>query len=215
MDAKCDKFLIAEIENLLCQLDDVQAARIVIDSDQNIEEIHVLSNAFKGPKQLSRDIESVLMAKFGLPINHRKISIAQINDKSLKLGKARPRLISVRHEVLNMRAKVFVSLEYNGHQYEGSEEGVPSRMGRLRMVAGATLRAIEKIVPETYGFALEDITAIKIGKDMAVITLIAILSLEGDDTFAGCALVKEDEREAIVRSVLDAVNRRLSFLITT
>ncbi|HEY3375728.1 MAG TPA: hypothetical protein VGK02_11815 [Candidatus Aquicultor sp.] len=214
MSSIIETYLIDEIENLLCQIEDVQAARIVVGTDQTIQEVHILANSIKGPKQLSRDIESVLMAKYGISLNHRKISIAQINNQAISFNKARPKLIAVKHEILNMRARVSVTLEFNGKEYEGAEEGVPSKMGRLRLVAGATLHAIEKIVPDTYGFALEDITAIKTGKDMAVIVLIAILSLEGDETFVGCALVRDDERESIVRAVLDAVNRRLSFLIT-
>lgn len=208
-----EKFSIDEIENLLCQIDDVKAARIVVDPNHNIEEIHVMANSSKGPKQLSRDIESILMAQFGIPVNHRKISIAQINNQDIKVNKARPKLVLVKHEVSGRKARVSVILEYAGIEYEGIEDGPTSKMGRLRLVASATLRAIEKVVSDLYGFALEDITAINLGRDMAVITSIAVLSSNNDEMLAGCALVRGDEREAIVRAVLDAVNRRLEMLM--
>lgn len=208
-----EKFSIDEIENLLCRIDDVKAVRIVVDPNHNIEEIHVMANSSKDPKQLSRDIESVLMARYGLPVNHRKISIAQINNRDIKVNKSRPKLVLVKHEVFGRKAKVSVILEYAGIEYEGVEDGPTSKMGRIRLVASATLRAIEKIISDVYGFALEDITAINLGRDMAVVTSIAVLSSNNDEMLAGCALVRGDEREAIVRAVLDAVNRRLEILM--
>lgn len=214
MSPMIENFSIDEIENSICLIEDIKAARIVVGPDRNIEEIHVLASRAKGPKQLSRDIESVLMAQYGLPVNHRKISIAQLGDDDMRLSKARPKLASVRHEVFGKRAKVAVALYYNGNEYEGTEDGPASRMGRLRLVASATLKALEKITPETHSFALEDITAVTSGRDTIVVTSVAILGIDGDEIFAGCAIVREDEREAIVRAVLDAVNRRLGFLIT-
>jgi hypothetical protein len=206
-------YTVDEIENALCRIADVKAARIVVNQSQEIEEIHILATSSKGPKQLTRDIESALMALYGLAVNHRKISIAQIDDRDLSISKPRPRILSLKHEVLGHKAKVTVVLEHNNSVFEGTGEGPASKIGRIRLVALATLNAVEKIVPDSITFSLEDITAINIGKDMAVITLIAILGIEGYETYAGCALVREDEREAIVRAVLDAVNRRLGFLI--
>jgi len=215
MSPMIEEFSIDEIENSICQIDEIKAARIVVGPGQSIEEIHVLASPLKVPKHISRDIESLLMAQYGLPVNHRKISIAQLGSGDARLSKARPRLLSVKHEVINKRAKVTVSLQYNGNEYEGIEEGPASRIGRLRLVASATLSAVEKITSGTHSFALEDITAINLGRDMVAVASVAILGLSGDETFAGCAIVKDDEREAIVRAVLDAVNRRLGFLITT
>lgn len=213
MNPMIENFSIDEIEDSICQIDDIKAARIVVGPDMDIEEVHVLASTSKGPKQLSRDIESVLMARYGLPVNHRKISIAQLSGEDTKLSKARPKLISVKHEVFDRRATVSVTLQYSGSEYEGIEAGPASRMGRLRLVASATLKAVEKVAVGAHSFALEDITVINLGRDTVVITSIAILGAAGDEVFAGCAIVRDDEREAIVRSVLDAINRRLEFLI--
>jgi hypothetical protein len=207
-------YSVDEVENAICRIHGIKAARIVANKSQEIEEIHVLATSSKGPKQLTRDIESTLMAVYGISVNHRKVSIAQIDDEEITFNKARPRLVSVKHEVLGNRAKVTIVLKHNNIEYEGVDEGPASKIGRIRLVALATLNAVEKMVPDNYTFSLEDITAINLGKDMTVIALIAILGIEGYETYAGCALVREDEREAIVRAVLDAVNRRLGFLIT-
>jgi hypothetical protein len=154
------------------------------------------------------------MAQYDLPVNHRKISIAQVGGGDTRMAKPRPRLVSVGHEVSGKQAKVTVALQLGGVEYDGVAQGAASTMGRLRLVATATLNAVERIIPETHSFALEDITAVKLGRETIVVTSIAILGNTSDETYAGCAIVKDDEREAIVRSVLDAVNRRLSFLTT-
>lgn len=209
-----ERFSIDEVENTLRQIDGVKAARIVVGLDQGIEEIHVVANVSKGPKQLSRDIESLLMAKYGLPVNHRKISIAQINSRDVKRGGFRFKLASIQHKVFGNNAMVSIVLEYNGNAYEGTEEGPASKVGRLRLVASATLRAIEKALPDTYNFALEDITATYLGRDLVVIVSVAVLSLGIEENHVGCSFIRGDERKAIVGAVLDAVNRRLELLMT-
>ncbi|MCL6471213.1 MAG: hypothetical protein K6T91_00155 [Firmicutes bacterium] len=214
MSPMVEKFSLDEIENSLCQIDAVEAARIVVDSEQNIEEIHILADSSRGPKQLARDIESVLMAKYGLPVNHRKISIALINTQDARIASSRPKLTSVKHEIFGQKAQVTVTLEYGSNKYEGVELGPASRVGRLRLVALATIKAVEQLIPDSYCLSLEDITAISLGRDMAVIVSIAILSISEEETVIGCAFVKGDQRETIVKAVLDAVNRRLGILIT-
>jgi len=214
MNPMIDNISVDEIESLICQIEEIKAARIVVGPGRGIEEIHILASSAKGPKQLSRDIESMLMARFGLPVNHRKISIAQLGSIAGKIRKARPKLATVRHEINDKRAKVAVTLRHGDTEYEGTSEGVASRIGRLRLVASATLAAIEQITPGNQAFALEDITAITMGRDAVVVASVALLDSVSDETYVGCAIVKDDEREAIVRAVLDAINRRLEFLIT-
>ncbi|MDI6716370.1 MAG: hypothetical protein QME63_05455 [Actinomycetota bacterium] len=209
-----ESFSVDEIENTLCQVEGIKAARIVAGPDKNIEEIHILASSSKGPKQLSRDIESLLMARYGLPVNHRKISIAQINSHDVRINRARPRLVSIGYESFDRNARVRVVLSYKGQEYDGIEEGPNSRVGRLRLIASATLRAVEKIMLQSHSLALEDITAVKLGGQMAVTVLVAMVNSSGEESFVGSSVVKEDESKAIVRAVLSALNRRLGLLIT-
>jgi hypothetical protein len=69
---------ITELEGSLQQIAGVRAVRIVASDDGRIEEVHVLGLPGKAPKQLVRDIESALQALYGISIDRRKISIAQI-----------------------------------------------------------------------------------------------------------------------------------------
>lgn len=64
-------------EELLSSLVGVISARVVVDEDGDIEEIHVLSSSDVSPKQAVRNVESALRAHLDLAVDHRRISVAQ------------------------------------------------------------------------------------------------------------------------------------------
>jgi hypothetical protein len=214
MGSETKDFTLEEVEETLRQIEDIEAARVVASSGQDIEEIHILASPSKGPKQLVRDIESTLMARFGIPIDHKKISIAQIDRSEVGKDKSRPKILSINTEISGVHSKTSVILTLNGTQFEGAAEGPASKTGLLRLVALATLNAIEKFAPPSYGFALEDITVISLGREKVAIACVALVTPFGEQTFAGSALVRQNEKSSVVRAVLDAINRRFSFLTT-
>src|SRR3954471_10925531 len=70
---------LGDIEKELCRLPAVNAARIVTDEIGRPKELHILASAEKRPKQIARDVQSVVMATFGLEIDHRIISVVQLD----------------------------------------------------------------------------------------------------------------------------------------
>lgn len=208
-----------EVENKLCQIKDVRAARIIKGKNNSIEEIHILAVPNKGPKQLVRDIESALMAEYGLPVNHKKVSIARVIDNTAESPKgekqARLKIISMNTDLSGVYAQVQVLLELNGQEYEGMARGAASQTGRIRLVAQATLNAAEKFVQGTYSFALEDVGIINLGcEKVAVACVILVSSFGSEEVFSGSAGIKQNEKDSIMRATLDAINRRFGFLIT-
>lgn len=67
--------------DLIDKLAGIIKSHIVIN-DEEITEIHVLSDTSRSPKQLARDIQSALMVRFGVNVDHKLISIAQIPSKN-------------------------------------------------------------------------------------------------------------------------------------
>ena len=55
-----ERIAVSEVEAVIRQLRDVIGARVVADNAGVIQEIHVLSQGEKSPKQLVRDVESAL-----------------------------------------------------------------------------------------------------------------------------------------------------------
>ncbi|HLQ63705.1 MAG TPA: hypothetical protein VK201_03230, partial [bacterium] len=96
--------------------------------------------------------------------------------------------------------------------YEGIATGPNATRNRLDLVAEATLRAIEQYLRAQGLFVLDGVTTQTVGtREVAVV----VVSLAGRDeeTLSGSSLVREDPREAVVRAVLNATNRPVSWLL--
>ncbi len=83
-----DPWGLRRIEKLLVELEGVGSLKIVPDGHGGIDEVHVLSSSSLSPKQIVRNIESALLAEFGLQIDHRKISIAQTRAPEISPAQA-------------------------------------------------------------------------------------------------------------------------------
>lgn len=212
--------LISEIEEALSQVSEIRAARVVTSSDGFIDEIHVLALPSKAPKQLVRDIESTLMAAFGIAVDHKKISIAQLGQESVPIiaesgkAKARAQIKNINVEVAGVYVNISVALELEGELFTGRATGPASRTGRERLVAEATLDAIAQYLQGAFTFALEDVEIIRLGRESIACACVVLVTSLGEQAFAGSALVRQNDKDSIVRATLDAINRRLGFLTT-
>ena len=83
-----DPWGLRRIEKLRAELEGVGSLKIVPDGHGGIDEVHVLSSSSLSPKQIVRNIESALLAEFGLQIDHRKISIAQTRAPEISPAQA-------------------------------------------------------------------------------------------------------------------------------
>src|SRR5437588_7450227 len=69
-----------EVENALGRIPSVTAARIVTGPGGRISEVHVLARKERGPKQVVRDVQSVILTTFGLELDYRTVSVVQLDD---------------------------------------------------------------------------------------------------------------------------------------
>ena len=79
-----------QIEDVVRQLKDVVSARAVLGSSGRVDELHVLVNPKRAPKQVARDIESAVRAHLDFTLDYKKISIAQIQGRSALAGGGTP-----------------------------------------------------------------------------------------------------------------------------
>jgi len=211
--------VIAEIEEVLSQVAEIKAVRVVSANGGAIDEIHVLALPTKSPKQLVRDIESTIMAAFGIAIDHKVISIAQLGPEVLSKPDikvhARALIRGITADVAGVFATSTVTLELEGDLYVGTATGPASQTGRQRLVAQATLNAVEEYLQGTLSFALEDVEIVRLGREAVAVSCIVLVTSIGEQAFSGSALVRHNEKDSIVKATLDAINRRLGFLTTT
>lgn len=221
MDQSASRVQAEDIEAALSQVGEIKAARVVVGLDGQIAEIHVLALPTKPPKQLVRDIESTLMARFGIPIDHRKISIAQLGRDSVPEAEeearptaARPRILGINASVSGLQAAASVTLEIDGSEFIGMASGPASQTWRARHVALATLDAVSQYISEETTFALEDVAVVQLGREKVSVACITLVTPFGEQSFSGSALVRQNDSDSIVRATLDAINRRIGLLTT-
>ncbi|MDM7460199.1 MAG: hypothetical protein P3X24_000880 [bacterium] len=201
----------AQIESAIRELRGVCGARVVADESGLIQEIHVLVEADRNPKQAVRDVESALLAHFGVHVDHRKISVAQKSQSSKHSDPMRLRWRDVQIAQEGTRAVVSVLLERNGAVFRGVASGVRASTQIPRLVASATLRAVEAAHGLCERFGLEDVsTTTTVGGYPVAIVLVSAVRNQGEDLLVGSALVRQDVLRAVGLATLDAVNRRVS-----
>lgn len=209
---------LAEIELALSQVAEIKAARVVASPEGEIEEIHVLALPSKSPKQLVRDIESTIMAAFGIAIDHKRVSIAQLGREMMPepapRERPRARISTINAEVTGVHASITVVLDLEGETYVGSASGPASETARKRLVAQATLNAVEEYLHGTMSFALEDVEIVRLGRESVAVACVTLVTPLGEQALSGAALVRNNDRDSIVKATLDAINRRVGFLTT-
>lgn len=204
------------LQRALEQIKGVLSARAVLGDDGQVQEVHILARRNRNAKQIVRDVESVCTAQFGLPVDHRHISVAQIDDEDSGDGPAVVRIYPQAVQVNNTGSGVEVKVELlsdEGGVYVGVASGAQSAANRLRLVAMATLFAVEEYLGDICSFVLDDVVSFDISRFTGVLAGITLVTTQGEEGLVGSALVKRDLSEAVVKAVLNAINRRL-LLIT-
>jgi hypothetical protein len=214
MDSESPVVNREEIERVLCQIAEIEAARIVSDKNDRIEELHVLANDSKGPRQIVRDIESLLMARFGIAIDHKKISIAQVGEikqtkKSSLRTHERLKIAGINIDIAGQEATYEINLTQNGTSHTGTASGPCTQNGRLRLAALAALDAARKRAPEDCNYALEHIEILPITNAKIALVCVSAMTRTGEEIFAGSAVVKFNEGDSIVKATLAAINRHM------
>ncbi|MDD2954702.1 MAG: hypothetical protein PHD67_00150 [Oscillospiraceae bacterium] len=204
-----------EYQALLCKLPGVLNAQFVLDEDGSARELHILSTLAKSPKQLARDVQSALLAAFSFPLDHRVISIAQIDtgDRSLLPCPQRLACEQVTLTVGSDAAQCRVSLSLDKEVYVGESSSSGLIYSRQRMVAEAALMSIHRFLGRPDVFSLVDVRQSEVAARPAVLVTVGYSENGADRLLLGAVYLEDDVNTAIVKATLDAVNRRLSLCV--
>lgn len=206
--------IIRHCEQIVSNIEDIVSAKIIATPDGKISEIHVLSNSTRDPKQIIKDIESAIIASLGSKISYKKISIAQLNYESESTSNVRLKLegMFVQRFGHQFEAKVVLS-DSKGYKYEGKASGDNTYQNQLRITAYATLCAINQFLQIDLFFTLEDVLVYKILDKEAIAALLYLEFAGAEEHLLGTALVKHSKFEAVIAAVLNALNRRIAFIV--
>ena len=230
-DTGIHKFEQEQCRQLLSALAGVYAAGVRTVEDELVE-IHVLASTERSPKQISRDVQSVLFAAYGIEVDHRIISIAQLpNDPFLTQNKQldedpdvlradsdgirqiRPLFCGIDFSSKNGYYEVSVHLSLNDRIYNGSARCRDTAFQRYRAAAQATLNAIHAMLDNDY-FTILDVKPISIWDVTIMISVIEYQEWNSlhPILLTGTAIQRDSDAASIVRSTLDALNRCISKL---
>jgi hypothetical protein len=211
-------------EALLNSLKGVVSARVVARPGGVIEEIHVLTEGDVQAKQTVRNVESALLAHFGLEIDHRKVSVAQTGDQpedeleAFQWVDSRSRdwrFLFVTHRVETGRGhqvRIVVTVEWGGEQYEGDATGADIPRARLETTAEATLAAITKATVALIGegevaLSVDGVKTIEAFDGLYVLVAIHAIHGRSITTLAGAAAVDDTVDRAVILGTLQASDR--------
>lgn len=198
---------IVSLQEKIGRIEGVEAARVV-SGNGHIDEIHILARRHKAAKQLVRDVQSLGQALFGLDIDRRVVSVVQLADADLEAG-FRPALVDVSESLDGSRAEITVTLRWHDSLLVGQSAGAAARATRSRLIAEATLGALRQAIHAGAAVAVGSMDIASLGSRRVAVAQIVLVTEATERMLIGSAYVEEDESRAVVRAVLDALNRVL------
>lgn len=199
---------IIKIEEQIEKLESIVSCKIIQGEDSSFHEVHIVSNKNRSAKQLVRDVQSLLIATYGIQIDHKIISIAEIMCDDVKKKYKRLKVLSVSYDNNGDKVSIKISLEKDGEIFSNASQGINVRRNIDRMLVDTTLRTIEEAFGYEDTFVLEDIKTVSFNTAEAVVVIIGIYNTI-EQRFCGTSLVGQDDKKAVVKATLDAVNRYL------
>ena len=104
---------------------------------------------------------------------------------------------------------VSVTLRSGDRAVVGEAEGAATALALNRTVAEATLRAVESVVGQDVRFFVEHVELAATGDERTALVVLSMLTDRVTQRLSGASVVREDVRQAVIRAVLAAVNRRV------
>ena len=223
--------LLPDLEESIRQIPGVRAVSVVTDAQAQPTEVHVLAAPGKPAKQIVRDVQSLAMAQFDIELDHRVVSIVQIEDESTigeaavgdladrpaapaeevledAEAQARPMISEIGVRSTGSEIEVEVRLELDDDTFVGIERGAAAASARPRLVASATISALDELLG--LPAAVESAVVVDTGTHSVALVVVTIsVPRLGAQSVAGSAVIRGDETDAVARAVLSAVNRRL------
>jgi hypothetical protein len=213
-----DSLTLVGLEQELSKISGVRSVRVV--GGARPSEIHVVAGRSRTPKQIVRDVQSLAVAGFGVSIDHRIVSVVQLDDEAVARAASRPVAAPVPGrpivESVLLRSEgptksVQVTLAWpDDARTHGTAKAGTSRELQARAAMQSTVDALAPAL-NAGGTRLEveHVFLQAMGADEAVVVKATVY--EGDEPTAvtGAVLVDNDVVNAAVRALLHAVNRKL------
>lgn len=197
------------MENDISRIDSVLSCRFVIENEE-IKEIHIVSNGTRSPKQISRDVQSILIATYNLNIDYKKISIAELPGVHINKNGYRLKIENISYEDKGNKATVKVGLNDGTNTFESVQSGLNTGSNIDRMLVKAVLNSVEDALGMEDRFIFEDVKSVNLSSDGIIVVVLVYIINNQETRICGSSLIGTDHKKAVVRATLDALNRCIS-----
>jgi hypothetical protein len=201
-------FFTPDLEREINKLDGVTSAR-VLSTGAEIDEIHVIAPRGRTPKKVVRDIESLLLVRFGIRVDHRKISVVQVGQEAApSLVPSRPQIHKIEKVPSGEGMGVCVEISVNGSFISGIGSHL-AHESELHASSRALINSIDKLLNTQGALALQDVSVLEVS-DQRIVLAVLSWTVEGQEKIlVGATVERGDPLEDAARATLDAVNRKL------
>jgi hypothetical protein len=214
--------VVTKLEEEIVRIPGVQSVRIV--GGDHPSEIHVVATPDRPPKQVVRDVQSLASAGFGIPIDHRIVSVVQLEpprppdpvvapapSAAPARERARPIVDSIVVAHKSEGGWVRVVLKWpDGDSTEGAIAAGTTREIRARAAAFAVARAIEEpLAQKGAKLDIDQVVIDRLGSSDSVHVRATYFENGSTVPVTGSALIYDDAATAAVHALLHAVNRKL------
>lgn len=197
-----------EVEYFLANIKSVMSCKIISDSNNNISEIHVLSDSSRHSKQISRDIRTALLSNFNIDVDYKIISVAQINKNITINTDFRLLYEGYTNETTSERIKIRTKLTWDEKEFSGEAQGIKSEKNTLMVAALSTLDAIKKAI-DLDCFIVEDIQSAKIAGKEVILAAITQIDHGRESILIGSSIVENNKIDSSIKATLNAINRKV------
>lgn len=206
-------FDVTALERLILNIRGIQASRVMLDPQGRIDEVHAISSPGRSAKQIVRDIESILLLRAGIRLDHRKVSLVQLPENLIQVG-GRIRLLEVSADLEGETPGVTVSLGVGDQCVQGFGSKRADRPSTPTLLAAyATIHALNTVIGPNSQIHFESLHRQPLGELDIVLCHVKLAYNGFIDSLVGTSVVRDDELSAVARAVLDAVNRRLKRIL--
>jgi hypothetical protein len=200
-------FEVPDVEREVGFVEGVSGVR-VLSSGSDIDEIHVLTVGSRPPKKVVRDIESILLIRFGVRVDHRRVSIVQAaSGQKVTAPSGRLKLLDVKRDEQSIR----INLQSGANVLVG-ECLLASQASAAEAAAWAVLNAIKQLIGSRAGLQLVNLQVGSASERPTVLAIVRFESGDAEEFLVGATLVRDEVVWAAARACLDALNRRLGYL---
>jgi hypothetical protein len=209
---------LVKLEEDLKRVTGIKSARVVgVDTPS---EIHIVATPGRSAKQLVRDVQSLASAGYGIEIDHRIVSVVQLEDATPQeislvstngLVTRRPVLDAVVLSSQGDTGWVKVTLKWpDGTSTEGAAPATTDRESRARAATHALVKALEPTLKERKTeIDIQQVLVQPLGSGDSVLVQGSFLQGKVKTSFLGSALISDDVATASVHALLQAINRKL------